>query len=119
MYIYVHNVYRDAMTWKGNSSLWEIVNMQWQAPCVTHAAGQKSCGRHTVRLKIERPSEKVRADLRPNIQLALLNGELKKYRAHCKDLQFEGCLYVGHATHILGNKIACDYGLIAPTTAPT
>ena len=44
---------------------------------VTHAAGQKSCGRHAVRLKIERRSENPRADLLPIIQVAL-NGILEK-----------------------------------------
>ena len=44
-----------------------------------HEAGQKSCGQHTVRLKIERCSENLRADLRLGIQLASMNGALEKY----------------------------------------
>ena len=46
----------------------------------------------TVRLKIERHSENLRADLRLGIQLASMNGALETYRAYYKDLQVNGCL---------------------------
>ena len=68
------------------------------------AAGQKSRGRHTVRLKIERRPENFRADL--NI------GRIAR-TCNWTDVFF----YTPYISP-LGNRIACEYTFITPAAAP-